>query len=343
MASHDLPATPETCFWGYFDRDEPPVLEVAPGDLVRVEALTHHAGDAPDLMMDDGVRAVWDAIAVEDRGPGVHVMTGPIAVAGARPGGAVAVTVTDMAPRLAYGATAAANWGALHDVFGEEWITIWEVAADDPERAEAIVRPAFRFDFVGRPVYDQPGFLSDPATVDRQPFSRAVAVPVRPHFGVLGVAPGRAGRVSSIPPDVYGGNVDNWRLGAGATMHLPVFVEGANVFVGDPHMAQGDGEVCGTAVECSLNAGLRIDLSELPIDAPVLETDTHWFTHGFDEDLDLAMRASVLRMLELVGHLYGLGRKEAYSLLSVGADLGVTQVVDGNKGCHVGIAKALFV
>jgi acetamidase/formamidase len=342
MTAHRLPATPETCFWGYFDRDEPPVLEVEPGDTVAIEALTHHAGDAPDLMMDDGVRAVWQAIAPEDRGPGVHVMTGPIAVTGVKPGDAVAVTVASMAPRLAYGSTIAAHWGALHDLFGEEWITIWEIATDDPERAEALVRPAFRFDFTGRPLYDQPGFLSEPDTVDRQPFSRPVAVPVRPHFGVLGVAPAAEGRVSSIPPDVHGGNVDNWRMGAGATMHLPVFVDGANVFVGDPHMAQGDGEVCGTAVECSLDAELAFHRSELPIDAPVLETDTHWFTHGFDEDLDLAMRAGVIRMVDLVEHLYGLGRKECYTLLSVGADLGVTQVVDGNKGCHVGIAKSLF-
>jgi acetamidase/formamidase len=342
-ATHQLAATPDTCFWGYFDRDEPPVLEVASGDRVKIEALTHHAGDAPDLMMDDGVRAVWEAIAVEDRGPGVHVMTGPIAVAGAEPGGTVAVTVKSLTPRLRYGSTAAAHWGALHADFGEEWITIWELAAGDPTAAEAMASPAFWYDFRGRPLYDSPGFVTEPDAAARTAFSRPVHVPVRPHFGVMGVAPGGAGKVSSIPPDVYGGNIDNWRLGAGATLHLPVFVEGANVFVGDPHLSQGDGEVCGTAIECSLDAELEIAArDDLPIDAPVLETATHWFTHAFDPDLDVAMRDSVRRMIALAGHLYGVTAKEAYTVLSVGADVGVTQVVDANLGCHVGLPKAMF-
>jgi len=168
-------------------------------------------------------------------------------------------------------------------------------------------------------------------------------VPVRPHFGVMGVAPAMPGKVSSIPPDVYGGNVDNWRLGPGATMYYPVFVEGANLFVGDPHLGQGDGEVCGTAIECSLDATLSLKVvDDFRIDAPVLETATHWFTHGFSTDLDEAMKASVRRMLDLVGQLYGLSRKEAYALVSVGGDVGVTQVVDGNLGCHTAIPKALF-
>lgn len=342
-AAHRLPATPDTCFWGYFDPDEAPVLEVASGDSVSVEALTHHAGDAPDLMMDDGVRAVWAAI--EDRGPGVHVMTGPIAVQGARVGGTIAVTVDAMAPRLRYGSTIAANWGALYSSFEEEWITIWELEESDPTVAEAYARPAFWYDFRGLPLYDRPGFITEPGTAARTPFSRPVRVPVRPHFGVMGVAhPAQAGRVSSIPPDVFGGNVDNWRLGAGATMYLPVFVDGANLFVGDPHLAQGDGEVCGTAIECSLDAELSIRVvDDFPIDAPVLETATHWYTHGFSTDLDQAMRDSVHRMLTLIEAKWGLTRKEAYALVSVGGDVGVTQVVDGNLGCHTGIAKALFV
>jgi acetamidase/formamidase len=159
----------------------------------------------------------------------------------------------------------------------------------------------------------------------------------------MGVAPGRPGKVSSIPPDVYGGNVDNWRLGPGATMYYPVFVEGANLFVGDPHLGQGDGEVCGTAIECSLDARLTIEVVDgFLIDAPVLETDTHWYTHGFSTDLDDAMRASVRRAIDLVVRLYGVSGKEAYTVLSVGGDVGITQVVDGNLGCHTAIPKAMF-
>jgi acetamidase/formamidase len=112
-------------------------------------------------------------------------------------------------------------------------------------------------------------------------------------------------------------------------------------------MSQGDGEVCGTAVESSLDARIVLDLgAELPgevVDAPVLETATHWFTHGFDPDLDVAMTQCLERMLMLLEHRYGLPPKQGYVLLSVGGDVGVTQVVDGNRGCHVGVAKALFV
>lgn len=83
---HILRATPETCFWGFFDRSQPPVLTIRSGDIVHIETLTHQAGDAPDLLMDDGVRAVYEGIPPSERGPGVHIMTGPIAVLGARPG-----------------------------------------------------------------------------------------------------------------------------------------------------------------------------------------------------------------------------------------------------------------
>lgn len=340
--THQLAATPDTCFWGYFDHDQPPVLEVAPGDVVEIETLTHHAGDAPDLMMDDRVRALWDSIT--ERGPGVHIMTGPLHVAGARAGDTVSVTIESMQPRFRYGSTVAAHWGGRYEAFNSEWVTIWELPEGDGAATERLARPAYWYDFTGRPLYDQPGFLSDPPAAERRPFSRPVSVPAHPHFGVLGVAPASPGRVSSIPPDVYGGNIDNWRLGPGATLHLPVFVEGANLFAGDPHLSQGDGEVCGTAIECSLDARIRVTLTpELSIDAPVLETATHWYTHGFSEDLDVAMRNCVDRMIDLVVAQYGLNRKEAYTLLSVAGHVGVTQVVDGNLGCHTGVAKALFV
>jgi acetamidase/formamidase len=112
--------------------------------------------------------------------------------------------------------------------------------------------------------------------------------------------------------------------------------------VGDPHLAQGDGEVCGTAIEASLDSRITVDRSPLVIDAPVLETATHWYTHGFHEDLDVAMRQAVERLLVLVRDLYGLGEREAYTVASVAADVGVTQVVDGNLGCHAGIPFAVF-
>ena len=117
---HTLRATPETCFWGFFDAALPPVVRVGSGDLVRIETLTHQAGDAPDLMMDAGVKAVYDAIPIAQRGPGVHVMTGPIHVEGAQPGDTLEIRVLSMEPRLPYGTNLAAWWGHLYDDFGKE-------------------------------------------------------------------------------------------------------------------------------------------------------------------------------------------------------------------------------
>jgi acetamidase/formamidase len=203
--------------------------------------------------------------------------------------------------------------------------------------------PVFGFDFKARQLYDGPGVISLPAEVVREPFGQRVSVPVRPHFGVMGVAPADAGRRSSIPPDVFGGNVDNWRLGPGATMLYPVFAEGANVYVGDPHFAQGDGEICGTAIEASLTARIRLSIDRsMHVTAPLLTTDTHWFTHGFGADLDEAMTMAAEQMLWLMRTHLRLSADDAYSLASVAVDLGVTQVVDGNLGCHAGLAKAIF-
>lgn len=344
---HTLTATPTTCYWGYLDQAQPACLEIDSGDFVHVEAVTHHAGDAPDLLMDDGVRALWSSIAEADRGPGVHIMTGPIHVRGAQPGDTIAVRIVDMKPRLPFGSNCAANWGLLYDTFGKERISIYgldaaEDGADDGQFGSTATA-LFGFDFTARPLYDVPGVISEPDPDARQPFSRSVHVPVRPHFGVMGVAPAQRGRISSIPPGEFGGNVDNWRVGPGATMTYPVFVPGANLYVGDPHFAQGDGEICGTAIEASLNATIQVFVVKgLGATAPLLQTDTHWYTHGFGADLDAAMRGAAEQMLWLMQEHLGLTADDAYSLASVAIDLGITQVVDGTLGCHAAIARSMF-
>jgi acetamidase/formamidase len=340
---HVLRATPDTCYWGYVDRDQPPCLTVDDGDIIEVEAVTHHAGDAPDLLMDDGVRRLWEAIAEASRGPGVHLLTGPIHVRGAEPGDTLAVHILSMTPRLPYGSNCAANWGLLYDEFGKERITIYGLDHTDDGGFSATASPIFGFDFTACALYDVPGVISAPNLDDRQPFSRAVHVPVRPHFGVMGVAPAEHGRLSSIPPGVFGGNVDNWRVGPGATMCYPVFVPGANLYVGDPHFAQGDGEICGTAIEASLNAVIQVSVIKgVGNSAPILETDTHWFTHGFGDDLDEAMRMAAQQMVWLLGAHFSMSADDAYSLASVAVDLGVTQVVDGKLGCHATIARSIL-
>ncbi|MEQ1699032.1 MAG: acetamidase/formamidase family protein [Ilumatobacteraceae bacterium] len=348
---HTLRATTETCFWGYIDRDQPPCLVVDDGDVIEVEAVTHHSGDAPDLLMDDGVRALWSGIPESERGPGVHILTGPIHVRGAEPDDTLAVRILAMKPRMPYGSNCAANWGLLYDVFGKERITIYSLDGDEQGSVAAsgaafgaTASPMFGFDFTARALYDLPGVVSEPDLAARQSFSRRVQVPVRPHFGVMGVAPATPGRLSSIPPGVFGGNVDNWRVGPGATMCYPVLAPGANLYVGDPHFAQGDGEICGTAIEASLNATIQVSvLRDVDTTAPLLETPTHWYTHGFGDDLDSAMRGAAERMLWLMQHHFGLSADDAYSLASVAMDLGITQVVDGTLGCHASIARSILV
>jgi acetamidase/formamidase len=336
-----LTATPDTCYWGYLDGDEPSTFEVDPGTELWIEAITHHAGDAPDLLMDEGIEAIWAGIPVEERSPGVHVMTGPIDVRGARPGDTLRVEILEMRPRLPYGSNCAANWGLFHDRMGKERITIYELVDPPGDGFPTSARPVFGFDFTTLDLYDTPGVITPPDPCARQPFSRPVEVPVRPHLGVMGVAP--PGRVSSIPPGVFGGNVDNWRFGPGATVHYPVFHEGAGFFVGDPHFGQGDGEICGTAIEASLDVRLRLSIADdVTTTSPLLRTDTHWFTHGFGDRLDEAMAMAADLMLGLLVDRGGFTLDEAYSLASVAVDLGITQVVDGTVGCHAAVADALL-
>jgi acetamidase/formamidase len=336
-ALHHLRATPKTVHWGYFDAALAPAITVANGDIIRAEALTHHAGDAPELMMDDGITAIFNAISPEDRNPGVHLMTGPIFVKDARPGDVLEVRYLQMTPRLRYGSNLAANWGQLYQEFGEkERVTIYRL-----DEASQTAEAAFAYNFPGK--YLVPGTVTHERDCCREPALKGVRVPVRPHLGTAGVAPDVRGRVSTIPPGSHGGNIDNWRIGAGATMFYPVQVDGALFSIGDPHISQGDGEISGTAIEASLDVIFQVFVRrDFTFPSPLLQTPEFWMTHGFDEDLNKAMRNASLEMLRLLTEQRGLSRDDAYSLMSVAADFGVTQVVDGKQGVHARICRAVF-
>ena len=157
------------------------------------------------------------------------------------------------------------------------------------------------------------------------------------------MAPNEPGRISTVPPGKHGGNIDNWRIGAGATMYYPVQVDGALFSVGDPHISQGDGEVSGTAIEASLDVLLQIAVRrDFSFPSPLLETPDYWIVHGFNEDLNVAMRDAALDMLTLLTEQRGLSRNDAYSLMSVAADFAITQVVDQRRGVHGRIRRAIF-
>ena len=190
------------------------------------------------------------------------------------------------------------------------------------------------------------------------------------HFGTMGVAPAEADFVDSVPPSYFGGNIDNWRIGKGGTMYYPVAVPGALLSAGDPHAAQGDSELAGTAIETSMTGLVQVVLHKAAaqqgtilegLDYPLLETDSEWVVHGFSyanyltelgetaqsdifskSSIDNAMRDAFRKMRHFLMTAKGLGEDEAVSLMSVAADFGVTQVVDGNWGVHGVISKSIF-
>lgn len=334
---HEIKATPETVNWGFFDNSQDPVCRVESGDIVRIETVSHHAGDAPDYMMDKGVREIYDEIPVDDRGPGVHIVTGPVHIEGAEPGDVLECRILNLEPRLPYGSNLSANWGLLYDDYDEkEYVTIYEVD-QDTHTAQA----KFQYEHSG--LYDTPGRIIDPASTDREPVLEDVRIPVRYHFGTAGVAPAERGKVDSVPPDIYGGNVDNRNFRVGTSMYYPVQVEGGLFTAGDSHIAEGDGEISGTAIEAHINAVVQFFIrDDLEVTSPVLETDSHWMIHAFDEDLDEATRKAALKTVQFLKTNKGLSKTEAYSLLSVAADFQTTQVVNGVKGMHCKLPKGMF-
>lgn len=320
-------------------------------------------------------------------GAGVHILTGPIYVNGAEPGDVLEVKILDVAPRPSgnpdyegrtFGSNAAAWWGFHYNDMVEEpkpreVITIYELDATETEDyATALYN--FRWmpqtDPFGvvHEIIDYPGVPVDPDTIDKNyEVLEGVRVPIRPHFGVIGLAPKEADIVDSVPPSYFGGNIDNWRIGEGATMYYPVAIEGALLSLGDPHAAQGDSELAGTAIETSLTGKIQVTLhkqSDLPgtiledLYYPLLENDEEYVVHGFsyanylDElgdsaqqdifgqsSIDKAMRDAFRKMRHFLMTTQGMGEDEAISLMSVATDFGITQVVDGNWGVHGVIKK----
>jgi acetamidase/formamidase len=288
-------------------------------------------------MFDPGIEALFAGIAPHERHPGPHIMTGPIYVEDARPGDMLEVSYLSMTPRCRYGSNLAANWGYLYkELGGKDRVTIYRIDAA-ANTAEAL----YAYDFPGR--YQVPGTITRCPACDRQSALQGVRIPVRPHLGTAGVAPDKPGRISTVPPGRHGGNIDNWRIGAGATMYYPVQVDGALFSIGDPHISQGDGELSGTAIESSLDVLLRIAVRrDFSFPSPLLETPDCWIVHGFNEDLDVALREAALDMLTLLTEHRRLSRDDAYSLMSVAADFAITQVVDQRQGVHVRISRAIF-
>lgn len=306
-------SSPSTVHWGYYAADAKPVLTVKSGETVRIETVS----GIPEMLerygapADDNVRELKEIHAkVKDRGPGPHILTGPVAVEGAAPGDVLQVDILEVRLRSNYGwMIFVPGLGMLPDEF--------------PYVRDKLIR------------LDERAGLAE--------FGPGIRVPLRPFFGSMGVAP-PVDRVNSAPPGYYTGNMDNRELVAGATLYMPVHVRGALLSVGDGHVAQGDGEVCLTAIEAPLTGLFRLTVRrDLKLRWPRAETPTHVITMGFHETLDEAARRATREMIDYLAEARGLSRDDAYMLISAAVDLRVTQVVDGVKGVHAMLPKSLFV
>jgi acetamidase/formamidase/AraC-like DNA-binding protein len=323
-------------------------------------------------------------------GFGVHICTGPIAVNEAQPGDVLEVRLLDIVPRPSrnpqyqgrvFGSSVAAWWGYHYDEFlagpkPRESVTIYEIF-DSGDAAHARALYSYRWEPQTDPfgvvhhTYDYPGVPVVAGTVKRRhAVLDGIRIPLRRHFGVIAVAPREADFVDSVPPSYFGGNLDNWRLGKGSTIYLPVSVPGALLSVGDPHAAQGDGELSGTAIECSMTGTFQVILHKkanlagqpfADLSYPLIETETDWVLTGFSHpnylaefgaqgqsevyaksSLDLAMKDAFRKMRRFLMNIKGLSEDEAIALMSAAVDFGVTQVVDGNWGVHAILSKRLF-
>jgi acetamidase/formamidase len=334
---HIIKATPETVKWGYFDNSARPVIKIKSGDIVYLETITHRAGDAPDFMMDDEVKNIYEKIEKNERGPGVHILTGPIYIKGARAGDVLECRILDLRPRLYFGINIAAKWGLLYDDFKKkEYVTLYKIS-EDTAYAESL----FTYEY---PTVDSRlGHIIPDDSVERSHSLKYIRIPLRYHLGTAGVAPAIKGKVDTVPPSFFGGNVDNRNFNVNTSMYYPVQVEGALFSAGDAHLAEGDGEISGTAIEGHMNATIQFVLrDDIKIQNPVLETPNHWMTHGFDTDANKAIRFAALEMIDFLHSNKSIGKNQAYSLLSVAGDFSFSQVVNRVKGVHCALRKDIF-
>lgn len=311
MALHRLPANDETLRVGVFDRSFPPILTIESGDVVVMETATHWGdGVHPDTTLADVIAYRTGPFA----GVGPHSVTGPIRIEGARTGDVLKIEIHRLVPRS----------HGFNLILPSEW----QSGLLPEDFAEGRLRH-FHHD------------LEAMTTT----FSPQVRLPLRPFLGIMAVAPREEGPHSTVPPGPHGGNIDLRDLVEGTTLYLPIWADGALFVAGDAHSRQGDGEVCLTAIETAMTeAELRLTVIDGPsIERPRAESDEHWITMAFDEDLLQASKAAVRDMIDFLTHRFDLDAHEAYSLCSVTVDLSITQVVNGQRGVHAKLPKSVFV
>jgi len=312
---HTLMPAPNTVAFGYYDAAATPVLRVQSGDEVIVGTMIT---SSPTRLEQVGVkpadvqaslRAIYDS--VKTRGPGGHILTGPIFVEGADSGDVLELRIEsiDLAIPYAYN-----GFGPRRGFLPEDY-----------EYAKTKIIPLDKEKMIGH-------------------FAPGIDIPLRPFFGSIGVAPPASmGKISSAPPGIHAGNLDNKELVAGTTLYIPIWARGALLEIGDGHAGQGNGEVDITAMETSLTGRFKLIVrKDLHLTMPRAETPTHWITMGIDSNLVAATKQAVREAINFLVTMKGLSRDDAYMLTSVACDVDVTELVDGTLGVHVMIPKHIF-
>jgi acetamidase/formamidase len=313
-AEYTLPATPQTIAWGYYSGQSKPVLTVHSGDTVRMQALS--TCGSPERMIANGVKpedippytaAIYKEVT--EKGPGGHILTGPVAIAEAEPGDVLEVQIL----KVDLDADFACN------VFG---VGSGFLPTEYPYGRYKVV-PLDRQKMIGH-------------------FAPGIEIPLRPFFGSMGVAPS-GGKIDTAPPFVHAGNMDNKELVAGTTLYIPVAARGALFQAGDGHAAQGNGEVDITALETYLSGTFRFVVhKDRHLLWPRAETPTHYISMGFSKDLKEATTLALRDMIAFLVEEKKLSRDDAYMLSSVAVDMEITQLVDGNVGVHAMLPKKVF-
>ena len=314
-AEYRLKALPENIVWGSYWAGAKPVLTIKSGDTIEIQNVWGNpdrlvASGVPANQIQPELREVYEKVPREKRGPGSHLLTGPIAIEGAQPGDVLEVRIRQIRIDVPY---AWNSFGKTSGFLPGEFDTKMKIIPLDRDR------------MVGH-------------------FAPGIDVPLRPFFGSMGVAPPEsAGKINSSPPGIYAGNLDNKELVAGTTLFIPVHAPGALFEAGDGHAAMGNGEVDITALETSLTGVFQfIVRHDMHLAWPRAETPTHYITMGLDPDLTAATKLAVHETLDFLVNEKKMSREDAYMLTSVGVDFNITQLVDGTLGVHGMIPKSLF-
>ncbi len=315
--THRLEATPSTVVYGYYWSDAKPVLHIDSGDIIDVDTLLTNtpAGLAkagvPDQKIQASLKAIVEEVTGDRKGPGGHILTGPVYVEGAEIGDVLEVKILAILLPLDYG------YNGCKGFLPENC---------EPDTPIKILN------------LDRSRMIAE--------FAPGIVLPLHPFFGSMGVAPApELGRVSSNPPGRHAGNLDNRELVAGTTLYIPIFTRGALFEIGDGHAAQGDGEVDQTAIETSLRGRLQLTVrKDMKLTWPRAETATDYISMATDPDLAVATKAAIQEMIDFVAVQRKLTKHQAYQLVSLAGNVAITQLVDKpNYGVHVRMPKSIFV